>query len=89
VTRVTAVDVQGKLPSIAPYLPMGRVCIGARVLLRVGAHFEQGGRSTPGGRTVHACAEQFRVPSFVLRLLARFAGFTLKFVCNGSSPPPL
>lgn len=36
VTQVTAVDVQGKLPSIAPYLPMGRVCIRARVLLRLG-----------------------------------------------------
>jgi hypothetical protein len=47
------------------------------------------GRSAPGGRTVRACAEQFRVSSFVLRLLARFAGFTRKFVCNGSNPPPL
>jgi hypothetical protein len=47
------------------------------------------GRSAPGGRTVRACAEQFRVPSFVLRLLARFVGFTRKFVCNGSNPPPL
>jgi hypothetical protein len=67
----------------------------------VGAHFEQSGRSGPEaglsavrtirawGPTVRACAEQFRVPSFVLRLLARFAGFTRKFVCNGSSPPPL
>jgi hypothetical protein len=60
-----------------------------QMMLIVGAHFEQGGRSAPGGRTVRACAEQFRVPSFVLRLLARFAGFTRKFVCNGSSPPPL
>jgi hypothetical protein len=47
------------------------------------------GRSAPGGRTVRAYAEQFRVSSFVLRLLAKFAGFTRKFVCNGSSPPPL
>jgi hypothetical protein len=31
------------------------------------------GQSTPVGRTVRACAEQFRVPSFVLCLLARFA----------------
>jgi len=31
------------------------------------------GQSAPVGRTVHACAEQFRVPSFVLCLLARFA----------------
>ena len=35
-TWVAAADIQGKLPSIAPYLPMGRVCIGARVLLRLG-----------------------------------------------------
>jgi hypothetical protein len=31
------------------------------------------GRSAPVGRTVRACAEHIRVPSFVLRLLARFA----------------
>jgi hypothetical protein len=31
------------------------------------------GQSAPVGRTVCACAEQFRVPSFVLGLLARFA----------------
>jgi hypothetical protein len=31
------------------------------------------GRFAPVGRTVRACAEQFRVPSFVLCLLARFA----------------
>jgi hypothetical protein len=67
----------------------------------VGRHFEpadslalrpdgpRSGRSAPVGRTVRACAEQFRVPSFVLRLLARFAGFTRKLVCKGSSPPPL
>jgi hypothetical protein len=30
-------------------------------------------RSAPVGRTVRACAEQIRVPSFVLRLLAKFA----------------
>ena len=30
-------------------------------------------QSAPGGRTVRACAEQIRVPSFVLRLLAKFA----------------
>jgi hypothetical protein len=33
----------------------------------------EAGRSTPVGRTVRACVEQIRVPSFVLRLLARFA----------------
>jgi hypothetical protein len=47
------------------------------------------GQSAPVGRTVHACAEQFRVPSFVLRLLARFTGFARKLVYKGSSPPPL
>jgi hypothetical protein len=47
------------------------------------------GRSTPVGRTVCTCTEQFRVPSFVLRLLARFAEITRKLVCKGSSPPPL
>jgi hypothetical protein len=31
------------------------------------------GQSALVGRTVRACAEQFRVPSFVLCLLARFA----------------
>jgi hypothetical protein len=30
------------------------------------------GQSAPVGRTVRACIEQFRVPSFVLCLLARF-----------------
>jgi hypothetical protein len=34
------------------------------------------GQSAPVGRTVRACAEQFRVPSFVLCLLARFAELT-------------
>jgi hypothetical protein len=34
------------------------------------------GQSTLVGRTVRACAEQFRVPSFVLCLLARFAELT-------------
>jgi hypothetical protein len=29
-------------------------------------------QSVPVGRTVRACAEQIRVPSFVLRLLAKF-----------------
>jgi hypothetical protein len=34
------------------------------------------GQSAPVGRMVRACAEQFRVPSFVLCLLARFAELT-------------
>ena len=32
------------------------------------------GQSAPVGRTVRACAEQIRVPSFVLRLLAKIMG---------------
>jgi hypothetical protein len=44
------------------------------------------GRSAPMGRTVRACAEQFRVPSFVLRLLAKFMEIAQKLVCKGSSP---
>jgi hypothetical protein len=47
------------------------------------------GRFAPVGRTVRASAEQIRVLSFVLRLLAKFAGFARKLVCKGSSPPPL
>jgi hypothetical protein len=34
----------------------------------------EAGRSAPVGRTVRACAEQIRVPSFVLRLLAKIMG---------------
>jgi hypothetical protein len=49
----------------------------------------EAGRSMPVGRTVRACAEQFRVPSFVLRLLARFVELARNLVCKGSSPPPL
>jgi hypothetical protein len=47
------------------------------------------GRSAPVGRTVRESAEQIRVPSFVLRLLAKIAGKARKLVCKGSSPPPL
>jgi hypothetical protein len=47
------------------------------------------GQSASVGRTVRACAEQFRVPSFVLRLLAIFAGLARNQLCKGSSPPPL
>jgi hypothetical protein len=47
------------------------------------------GRSAPVARTVRACAEQIRVPSFVLRLLAIFAGLARNQLCKGSSPPPL
>jgi hypothetical protein len=48
-----------------------------------------GGRSAPVGRTIRACAEQIRVSSFVLWLLARFAELAQKLVCKGSSPAPL
>jgi hypothetical protein len=44
------------------------------------------GQSASVGRTVRACAEQFRVPSFVLRLLAIFAGLARNQLCKGSSP---
>jgi hypothetical protein len=37
-------------------------------------HQIERGRSAPVGRTVRACAEQIRVPSFVLRLLAKIIG---------------
>jgi hypothetical protein len=47
------------------------------------------GGSAPMGRTVRASAEQIRVPSFVLRLLARFVGFARKSVCKGSNPHSL
>jgi hypothetical protein len=47
------------------------------------------GQSAPVGRTVRACAEQCRVPSFVLRLLAIFAELARNQLCKGSSPPPL
>ena len=47
------------------------------------------GQSAPGGRTVRACAEQIRVPSFVIRLFARFTELAWKLVCKGSNPPPL
>jgi hypothetical protein len=48
-----------------------------------------GGWSAPVGQTVRTCAEQIRVLSFVLRLLARFTELARKLVCKGSSPPPL
>jgi hypothetical protein len=44
------------------------------------------GRSAPVGRTVRACAEQIKVPSFVLRLLAIFAELARNQLCKGSSP---
>jgi hypothetical protein len=41
--------------------------------LIVGHQIETAGRSAPVGQTIRACAEHIRVPSFVLRLLAKFA----------------
>jgi hypothetical protein len=38
------------------------------------------GQSAPVGQTVRAYAEQIRVPSFVLQLLARFTELALKSV---------
>jgi hypothetical protein len=49
-------------------------------------HQIEGERSAPRVQTVRACVEQISVPSFVLRLLARFAELTRKLVCKGSSP---
>jgi hypothetical protein len=46
----------------------------------------EAGQSAPVGRMVRACAEQIRVPSFVLRLLSRFVELAQKLVCKGSSP---
>jgi hypothetical protein len=42
-----------------------------------------------GRRTVRACAESVRVPSFLRDLLAKPAGLTRKPTCNGSRPPLL
>jgi hypothetical protein len=57
--------------------------------LRCGQSDPEAGRSAPVGRTVRARAEQIRVPSFSLRLLAKIAGFARCFGGKGSSPPPL
>jgi hypothetical protein len=48
--------------------------------MRCGQSDPEAGRSAPVGQTVCACAEQIRVPSFVLRLLARFAELARKSV---------
>jgi hypothetical protein len=45
------------------------------------------GQSAPVGRTVRACAEQFRVPSFVICLLARFAELARNPVVQRVQPP--
>jgi hypothetical protein len=54
--------------------------------LRCGQSSPEAGRSAPVGRTVRARAEQIRVPSFSLRLLAKIAGFARSFGGKGSSP---
>jgi hypothetical protein len=51
-----------------------------------------GPRSGPSAvvaRTVRACAESVRVPSFSRDLLPKTAGLTRKSVGSGSRPPPL
>jgi hypothetical protein len=45
------------------------------------------GRSAPVGQTVRACAEQIRVPSFVLRLLARFVELAREISLSRVQPP--
>ena len=45
------------------------------------------GQSAVMARTVHACAESVRVPSFSRDLLPKTAGLTRKSVGSGSRPP--
>jgi hypothetical protein len=45
--------------------------------------------SKVAARTVHACAETARVPSFSRDLLPKTMGLTWKAVRSGSRPPPL
>jgi hypothetical protein len=47
------------------------------------------GLSTVVARTVRACAESVRVPSFSRDLLPKTVGLTRKSVRSGSRPPPL
>ena len=47
------------------------------------------GLSAVVARTVRACAESVRVPSFSRDLLPKTAGLTRETVGNGSRPPPL
>jgi hypothetical protein len=47
------------------------------------------GQSAVMARTVHACAESVRVPSFSRDWLPKTAGLTRKSVGSGSRPPPL
>jgi hypothetical protein len=45
--------------------------------------------SAGAARTVRACAETVRVPSFSRDLLPKIVGLTRKSVRSGSRPPPL
>jgi hypothetical protein len=47
------------------------------------------GLSAVVARTVRACAESVRVPSFSRDLLPKTVGLTRKSVRSGSRPPPL
>jgi hypothetical protein len=47
------------------------------------------GRSAVAVRTVRACAETVRVPSFSRDLLPKTVGLTRKLDQSGSRPPPL
>jgi hypothetical protein len=47
------------------------------------------GRSAVVARTVRACAELVRVPSFSWDLLAKTAGLARETTCSGSKPSPL
>jgi hypothetical protein len=45
-------------------------------------------RSTVVARTVRACTESVRVPSFLRDLLAKTAGLARETTCSGSRPSP-
>jgi hypothetical protein len=47
------------------------------------------GQSAVVARTVCACVESVRVPSFSRDLLPKIVGLTRKSVWSGSRPPPL
>jgi hypothetical protein len=47
------------------------------------------GQSAVVARTVRACVESVRVPSFSRDLLPKTVGLTLEIVGSGSRPPPL
>jgi hypothetical protein len=47
------------------------------------------GRPAVVTRTVRACAESVRVPSFSRDLLSKTAGLARETTCSGSGPPPL